>query len=71
MIVIYGANMYNNKISWCFFSILILILIFRVVSELEGQKMAKNDKNLSVASYISRTIYHMIFIYGTRVHIDG
>ena len=32
------------------------------------QKVAQNDKKLwSVAPYISETIHHMIFIYGTNV----
>ena len=47
-------------------------LIFWVVWRAE---MAKNDpkwqKFLSVAPYISGTIYRMIFIYGTRVCIKG
>ena len=49
------------------------ILIFWVVSKLKWQKMAQNDKKfLSVAPYISGTIYQMIFIiviYGTHVCI--
>ena len=36
-----------------------------------GQKMAQNDKNLSVTPYISGSIYHMIFTYGTHVCIKG
>ena len=33
------------------------ILVFKVVRELKGQRMAQNDKDLSVAPYISGTIY--------------
>ena len=40
-----------------------------------GVKREKNgpkcQKFLSVAPYISGTIYHMIFIYGTHVCIKG
>ena len=31
------------------------------------RKMAQNDKNLFVMSYISGTIRHMIFIYGIHL----
>ena len=43
------------------------VLLFQVFWGLKGHKMAQNDKNLSVALYISGTIYHMIFIYCTHV----
>ena len=43
---------------------------FSGLSEVKGQKLAQNEKN-SVAPYISGTIYHMIFIYGTCVCING
>ena len=43
------------------------ILIFQVVSGLEGQKVAQNDKNVSIAPHISGTMHHMIVIYGTQV----
>ena len=46
-------------------------LIFKVVRGLKGQKMAQNDKNLSVEPCISGTIYHMIFIYATHVCMKG
>ena len=47
-------------------------LIFWVVRGEKGQKKAQNNKkNLSVIPYISGTIYHMIFIYGTHVCIKG
>ena len=45
------------------------ILIFLVVRGLKGQKMTQ--KLLSVTPYISGTIYHMIYIYGTHVSIEG
>ena len=49
------------------------ILIFQVV---RGTERAKNDPKwqkrfLSVPPYISGTIYHMIFIYGTHACIKG
>ena len=50
----------------CFFHFF-KILIFQVVRRVKGQKMAKNDKKLSAVPYISGTIHHMIFIYGTPV----
>ena len=37
----------------------------------KGKKMPKMTNFLSVTSYISGTIYHMIFIYGTHVCIKG
>ena len=40
------------------------ILIVQVVRRVKGQKVAQNDKKtLSVTSYISGTIPHMIFIF--------
>ena len=45
------------------------ILIFQVVKGLKGQKMSQNVENLF--PYISGTIYHMIYIYGTHVCIKG
>ena len=47
------------------------ILTLRIVRGLKDQKMAQNDKNLSVTPYISGTIYHMIFIYGAHVCRKG
>ena len=48
------------------------ILILWVVRWLKDQKMAQNDKNLSVAPCFLGSIYHnMIFIYGTHVYIKG
>ena len=43
------------------------ILIFRVINGLEGQKIAQNDKNVSVVHHISGTMHHMIIICGTQV----
>ena len=47
------------------------ILVFQVVKGLKGQKMSLNDENFSLAPYISGTIYHIIFIYGTHVCVKG
>ena len=45
-------------------------LIFQVVKGLTRAKNGpKCQKYLSVAPYISGTIYHMIFIYGTDVFL--
>ena len=38
--------------------------IFLAVTGIKGQKMAQDDKNVTVAVDISGTIYHMILIYG-------
>ena len=35
-----------------------------------GQKMAQNDKKLSVSLRISRTVPHMIVVSGTHVYND-
>ena len=43
MIVICGANVWNDNISRCFFNV--KILIFQVVKGLKGQKMAQNVEN--------------------------
>ena len=43
------------------------IFIFWAVRGVKGQKMAQDDKNLSVAVDISGNIYHMIVPYGTLV----
>ena len=46
------------------------ILIFKFVKGLKGQKNGRKcQKFLSVALYVSGTIYHMILIYGTHVCI--
>ena len=71
MIVIYMVQMCEMIISLgVFFNA--KILIFQFVKGLKGQK---NDlkcwKFLSVIPYISGTIYHVIFVYGTHVCIKG
>ena len=43
------------------------MLIFWVFRRVKGQKRPKMKKTLSVTPYISRTIHHMIFMYGTHV----
>ena len=49
-----------------FFIYIFLILIFQTFSGVKGQVMTQNDKKaLSIAPYISGTIHHTIFIYGT------
>ena len=59
--IIYPGGFFNVK-----------ILIFQVVKGLKGQKMTQNVENFCFfAPYISGTIYHMIFIYGTHVCIKG
>ena len=50
-----------------FFSIFSKFLIFWVVERVKGQKMTQNDKTLSFALYISRTMHHMILMYCTHV----
>ena len=68
MIVIYGGNVLNDNISRCFF-------LFRNFDfpGCQGAEEAKNgpkwQKFWFVSSFISRTIYHMIFIYVTDVCI--
>ena len=42
-------------------------LIFRTVSGVKGQRMAQNDKKLSVMLHMAGTIHHMILINGTLV----
>ena len=44
------------------FFIFFKIMIFWVVRRVKGQKMAQNNKNLSVMPFILGTIHHMIFI---------
>ena len=44
------------------------IFIFQAVRGVKGQRMAQDDKKImSGTLHISRTIYHMIVIYGTFV----
>ena len=65
MIVIYGAKAWNDNISRCFFQF--SNFDFPGCQGAERAKNAQNDENLSVARYISGTIHHMIFIYGTHI----
>ena len=53
----------SSGVLYVFFQIFILT----VVSWVKGQKMAQNDKKLSVALHISGSIHHMIVICGTQV----
>ena len=51
-----------------FYFLYIYIFNFRAVKRGKGQNMAQADiKIMSVALYISGTIYHVIVFYGTRV----
>ena len=70
VIFIYGTHVQNNTISRSFFQYF-KILIFRIVSGVKGQKMTQNEKKLSAALHISRTIRRMIVIYGTHVQNDN
>ena len=63
--MIFGTLLLNDDISRLFFQFF-EIFIFWAVSRVKGQKMAQDDKKiLSVALHVSRTIYHMVVIYGT------
>ena len=67
MIFISGTHVSDYNISSRVFHFF-KILIFQVVRRVKGQKMAQNDKKLCpLCLYISGTIHHMIFIYGTHV----
>ena len=70
MIVIYGAHMLHDNISWCFFHFS-KIFIFGVVSWEKGQKMVQNGKRFSVVLHISVNIHHMIVIYVMNVWKDN
>ena len=59
--------MYKRKICPGSFFHYFKILIFIIIWGVRGQKMAQNDKKIIfVTSYISGTIKHMMFIYGTH-----
>ena len=45
--------------------------VFGVNSGVKEQKMARNDKKLSVTLHISGSIHHMIVIYGVHMYNDG
>ena len=55
MIVIYGANVWNDNISRCFFNF--KILIFWVNRGLKGQKMAQNDKKFCLSHLMFQQPY--------------
>ena len=55
MIVIYGANVENDNISRYFFNF--KILIFQVVRELKGKKMAQNDQRFCLSHSVSQEPY--------------
>ena len=66
----YDDHLWYTILKWylqLFFFQLFIILIFRVVRRVEGQKMVQNDKKLCpLCLYISGTIHHMIFIYSAH-----
>ena len=63
MIFIYDAHVYDDIFKFFFFffffSFFFKILIFWVVRGVKGQKIVQNNKFLSVALHISRTIHHL------------
>ena len=60
MIFIYDAHVYDNIFKFFFFfSFFFQNLIFWVVRGVKGQKIVQNNKFLSVALHISRTIHHL------------
>ena len=64
------VRMCKMIISWgVFFNL--KFLFSRLSSGWKGKKWPKMMKFLSVAPYISVTIYHMIFIYSAHVCIKG
>ena len=68
MIMIFGALVSKDDISRYFFSFCFSIFIFQVVKGVTRQKVIQNTKKiLSVMLQISRTIHHIIVIYGGNV----
>ena len=65
VIVIYGANMLNDNISRCFFNV--KILIFQVVKELKGQKMAQNVENFCRTLHFMNNIAYDFYLWYTCV----
>ena len=56
MIFIFGTHMYNDGISrWLFH--FFKILIFWVIREVEGQKMARNVKKFCTSHSVSQELY--------------
>ena len=74
MIFIYDAPVYDNisKFFFCFFHFFLFfkILIFWVVRGVKGQKIVQNNKFLSVALLISRTIHHLWYIHKCKMMIS-
>ena len=74
MIFIYDAPVYDNisKFFFCFFHFFLFfkILIFWVVRGVKGQKIVQNNKFLSVALHISRTIHHLWYIHKCKMMIS-
>ena len=68
MIIIFGALVENGDISWCFCFNFFKSLIFWVVSEVIGQKMALNDKKFCLSCFISQEPY--IIWLSLMVHLN-
>ena len=66
MIMIFGTLVLNDDISRQYIHFF-ESFIFGAVRVIKGQKIAQNDKNLSVVLDISGTIHHMIVICGTQL----
>ena len=69
IIVIYGAPVWNYKISrfFFFFFFIFIKVWFSGFSGVKGKKWTKLTKNYVCCTLYSGTIHHMIFIYGTHV----
>ena len=65
----YDSHLWCKCVKWWYLQVFLSILKFWFsgLSGLKGQKIAQNDKFLSISPCISGTIYHMIFLYGTHV----
>ena len=54
-----------------FFNFSFSFWFFRLLGWEKGKNSPKWEKIISVALYVSRSIHHMIFIYGTHVQNDN
>ena len=69
MIFIHGTHVENHNISM-FFLHFSEIIFFGVSRGVKGQKMAQNDKKLSVALHILESIHHVIVFFGGHLKND-
>ena len=70
----YDGNLWYTFVKWWYLQMLFFIfykiLFSGLLRSIKREKMAQNDKILSIMLHISGTIHYMIVIYGRHVQND-